>query len=72
MNGEGKLYIYIYTYIYMYIYIYIYTHTHTHTHVYIHTHNGILVIQKNEILKVATICIMLSEICQRKTNISYM
>ena len=43
-----------------------------YTHVYIHTHNGILFIQKNEILKVATICIMLSEICQRKTNISYM
>ena len=39
-------------------------------YVYIHTHNGILVIQKSEILQVATICIMLSEICQtvRKTN----
>ena len=60
------MYIHIYTHIYMCVCIYIHTH--------IHTHNGILPIKKNEALPFAATRmdlenIILSEVCQTKTNI---
>ena len=70
MNGEGEFYIYIYIYIYTHTHIYV----HRHIYVYIHTHNGILVIQKNEILQVATIWCLVKYVRETQTwyVISYM
>ena len=59
-----------------YIYIHTRTHTHTHKHTHTHTMEYYWDIKKNEILLFATTWmeleyIMLSEISQRKTNITW-
>ena len=59
--------------LYSITYIY-HTHTHTHTHIYIYINGIVLSYKKNERLPFAVTwmdleSIILSEICQKNTNI---
>ena len=63
--------------VYMYIYIHIYTHTCIHARAHTHTMEYYSAIKKNEIMPFAATwmnveIIILSEVRQRKTNITYL